>query len=63
MQAVSCTNRNHSNSNARVRFCPTCGEVVAANVAIKKCPESEHARRRRSQNKYCVDCGEQLIFN
>ncbi len=52
---------NHRRSDAPVRFCPTCGEVVNAKVAIKQCREEEHARRRREQSQFCVDCGEQLI--
>ena len=59
--AVACANMNHRRSNAPVRFCPTCGEVVNAKVAIKRCPEELHGRRRREQSQFCVDCGEQLI--
>ncbi len=58
---VACTNMNHRRSDAPVRFCPTCGEMVNAKVAIKRCPEQEHGKRRREQSQFCVDCGEQLI--
>lgn len=56
-----CPNLNHRRSNAPVRFCPTCGEVVNENIPIKKCPEEKHAKSRLERNKYCLDCGEQLI--
>jgi predicted RNA-binding Zn-ribbon protein involved in translation (DUF1610 family) len=52
---------NHRRSDAPVRFCPECGEVVNAKVGIKRCREEEHAKRRREQSRFCVDCGEQLI--
>jgi predicted RNA-binding Zn-ribbon protein involved in translation (DUF1610 family) len=52
---------NHRRSDAPVRFCPTCGEAVNAKVAIKRCREAEHAKRRREQSRFCVYCGEQLI--
>ncbi len=58
---VACTNMNHRRSDAPVRFCPMCGEVVNANLAIKRCGEQEHGKRRRDQSQFCVDCGEQLI--
>jgi len=61
MQRNFCSNRNHSRSNAPVRYCPQCGEVVNGNVPDKKCSEEEHATRRRERNKFCVDCGAQLI--
>jgi hypothetical protein len=35
--------------------------VVNGNLIAEKCSEEEHARKRRNRNKYCVDCGEQLI--
>jgi hypothetical protein len=30
-------------------------------LIIKKCTEEEHAKNRRERNKYCLDCGKQLI--
>ena len=56
-----CLNTNHSRTNVLVRFCPMCGEVVNINIPIKNCTQDEHAHSRRESNKYCVDCGEQLI--
>jgi rRNA maturation protein Nop10 len=60
MQA-RCSNRNHMRSNAPVRFCPTCGEVVNEKVPITRCTEEKHQKSRRETNEYCVDCGKQLI--
>ena len=56
-----CENYNHARSNAPIRFCPTCGGVVNQSLHIKKCTQDEHATKRRERNKFCVDCGEQLI--
>lgn len=56
-----CDNRNHSRPNAPVRNCPECGGVVNREIAVKKCNEVEHGALRRRQNRYCIDCGDQLI--
>ena len=56
-----CPNYNHGRANAPVRFCPMCGDVVNEKIPIKTCSEEKHAKSRRERNKYCVDCGEQLI--
>lgn len=56
-----CPNLNHGRRNAPVRFCPTCGDLVSENIPTRKCTEEEHAKSRRERNKYCSDCGEQLI--
>jgi len=61
MQRDTCPNLNHSRTNPPVRYCPACGKVVNGNILAKKCNEEEHARKRLDRNKYCVDCGEQLI--
>ena len=60
-QENRCPNLNHSRTNVTVHFCPMCGEVVNINIPIKNCTQDEHAKSRRDRNKYCVDCGEQLI--
>ncbi len=60
-QENRCLNTNHSRTNAPVRFCPMCCEVVNMNIPIKRCTPDEHASSRRDRNTYCVDCGEQLI--
>jgi len=56
-----CLNHNHGRSNAPVRFCPMCGQVVNKNISVEVCSEEKHAEKRRGRNTYCVDCGEQLI--
>jgi hypothetical protein len=61
MQRSNCPNLNHRRTNAPVRFCPICGEVVNENIPIRECSEEEHAIMRRKGSKYCVDCGEKLI--
>ena len=61
MHPPSCPNLNHGRSNAPVRYCPRCGEVVNAAVTTKRCSEMAHAQKRQNREAYCVDCGEQLI--
>jgi hypothetical protein len=60
-QRNSCPNFNHSRVNAPVRACPMCGEMVNGNIPIKDCSEEEHAKKLKDRNKYCIDCGKQLI--
>ncbi len=31
------------------------------NIPAKKCSDNEHAESRMNRNKYCVQCGLQLI--
>ena len=62
IQRVICSNCNHWKSNVLVRFCSMCGEVVNKNIQIIECTEEEHKVSRRKRNKYCVDCGEQLVL-
>lgn len=57
----SCRNMNHGRRDAPVRGCPDCGEVVNPRLPQRACSEDEHARRRRGQATYCVDCGKRLI--
>lgn len=56
-----CTNLNHRRSNAPVRFCLMCGEVVNGSLLKKQCSEQEHAQRRRDRDRFCMQCGEQLM--
>ena len=60
-QRTVCPNLNHRRSDAPVRFCSICGEVVNKDIHLRRCAEEKHAESRREMNKYCVDCGEQLI--
>ncbi len=61
MRREPCPNMNHRNTNPPVRYCPNCGEVVNERIAIKRCSKESHATKRKQTNKYCVNCGEQLI--
>lgn len=56
-----CSNLNHRTGNARVRFCPSCGEVVNARVRVSGCTPAQHDVSRRSHSVFCVDCGKRLI--
>lgn len=60
MSTVRCPNLNHRRSNAPVRACPSCGEIVNHKVRAKRCTEREHASRRRNGDVFCVDCENQL---
>jgi len=62
MQRERCLNFNHRRANAPVRFCPLCGAVVNEAILMRECSAEKHAISRRGGNKYCVDCGEQLIL-
>ncbi len=55
-----CSNLNHRRSDSPVRFCPQCGAVVNAHISTRRCSEANHARSRRNQNFFCVDCGDML---
>ena len=61
VRTPSCPNFNHRKSDAPVRFCPSCGEVVNDDRPVQRCTEVEHAKARREFSKFCVDCGEQLV--
>jgi predicted RNA-binding Zn-ribbon protein involved in translation (DUF1610 family) len=56
-----CSNLNHRRSDAPVRFCPSCGEIVNGKVSIARCGSARHDAQRRGQSIFCVDCGERLI--
>ncbi len=60
IQRERCPNDNHGRSVVTVRFCPNCGEIVNGKIPARTCSELEHAKRRRAQNTYCLDCGERL---
>lgn len=59
---ASCDNANHRRTNAPVRHCPTCGEVVNAHAPRHECSESQHAAIRRERSVYCTDCGMRVLF-
>lgn len=56
-----CPNLNHRRSDAPVRFCPGCGEVVNVKVSTIRCATVRHDTQRRDRSVFCVDCGERLI--
>ena len=61
MQSKRCPNDNHGRMVVRIRFCPSCGEVLNKSIVSRKCPEDTHTRMRRSRNSYCMDCGTGLL--
>ena len=52
-----CFNDNHGRMVIRIRFCPTCGVVLNPAIASRKCGADAHAKQRRGQSTYCMDCG------
>jgi len=57
-----CLNFNHGRPSPPVRYCPSCGEVVNnSHTAEAMCSQEKHAKHRRNRNKYCTDCGKQLV--
>ena len=56
-----CPNFYHRRTNAPVRFCSQCGDVVNDAIPIRQCTEEAHTVKRRNRQKYCVDCGEPLV--
>ena len=61
MLRVRCANDNHGRSVVTVRFCSGCGVIVNERIHAGGCAPEKHARRRRAQNTYCVDCGTRLV--
>jgi hypothetical protein len=62
-QPGSCENMHHRGTNAPIRCCPQCGNVVNAAIRAHTCNESQHAAARRHQSVFCVHCGTQLIVS
>ena len=60
MLPIRCANDNHGRAVVTVRFCPNCGVVVNGGIRPGRCLAESHARMRRSQSTYCIDCGERL---
>ncbi|HZO10447.1 MAG TPA: hypothetical protein VFC77_13760 [Myxococcota bacterium] len=61
MLRVRCGNDNHGRSVVTVRFCSGCGVIVNDRIHTGGCAPEKHARRRRTQSTYCVDCGTRLV--
>jgi len=55
-----CPNFNHRRSDAPVRFCPNCGEIVNVKVNAVHCVAARHDVQSRAQSIFCVDCGKRL---
>jgi hypothetical protein len=55
-----CSNDNHGRAVITVRFCSGCGVILNNNIRAGRCLSERHARMRRAQSTYCVDCGERL---
>jgi hypothetical protein len=62
MLPIRCSNDNHGRAVVTVRFCCSCGTVVNRNIRPGVCADEKHARMRRAQNTYCMDCGERLVL-
>ena len=62
VQRQACENLNHRRSDAPVRNCPKCGEVVNKQIHIRACTEQEHTKARLDRRTFCVHCGLQLIM-
>ncbi|MDG0817236.1 hypothetical protein [Bdellovibrio svalbardensis] len=56
-----CPNMNHGKTNAPVKFCPNCGEVLNAAVRVR-CDEDKHKHLRKSRISFCTDCGKSLAL-
>ena len=59
---IACVNLNHRRRDAPVRHCPLCGEVVNAEFDIAQCEPEEHRAARRKQTRFCLACGDQLMW-
>lgn len=57
-----CANMNHSRSNAPIKFCPTCGEIVN-RLAQGRCDKITHMALRKDRHAFCTTCGEKLSAN
>jgi hypothetical protein len=58
-----CDNLNHRKAEPQVGHCPQCGGVVNNRIRAEPCSDAAHARERRQQTPFCVNCGTQLIFD
>jgi hypothetical protein len=41
----------------RIRFCPSCGDLLNPKVVSGPCLDEKHTSMRRSRSAYCMDCG------
>ena len=56
-----CPNDNHGRMVVRVRFCPSCGDVLNPSISQPKCADDAHTKMRRARHAYCMDCGAALL--
>lgn len=61
MKPESCNNSDHYHDSPTIRNCPDCGKVVNGNITVGRCQGQSHTKLRTEMNKFCVDCGEQLV--
>ena len=61
MQPTRCANDNHGRTIVTVRHCCTCGALLNARIGSQPCADEKHARMRRSQHAFCMDCGDRLV--
>jgi hypothetical protein len=61
MQKRRCPNLNHGISNPPVRHCPECGEIVNNGIHLGTCSPRKHAIERWNRNRFCRECGEQVL--
>jgi hypothetical protein len=60
MSQQFCPNLNHRRTTITIRYCPDCGDLLNAHIAVSPCREEHHAQQRRRRSVYCVDCGLRL---
>jgi len=59
-QGTVCPNLNHRRSNAPLRHCIMCGEILNQTIPSRQCTGPDHASKRRQRDLYCSECGLQL---
>lgn len=56
-----CSNLNHRITNAPVRYCPMCGEIVNNNIPTCECPAEDHAKKRRERKSIVLIAASRLF--
>ena len=47
MSQQPCPNLNHRRTTITIRYCPHCGDVLNARIAVAPCREEHHAQQRQ----------------